>query len=367
MPIVKQFGFSTGAGAIQNIADHDDATFWAPLATGLDTITDQFLTADGTALNSAGSFAAIEYDFGAPVRLTSVVLKVETPLALGPAVLIGSDNPATSLADTCQSTDVLLAQYTQAQMTSSKVLEIIASKLVDLRFRYYRLLQRSSLITAAPPVPGAGTFSQFDAGSGNFTTPTYAGTFTIEGWGAGASGGVTGDAHNGGNTTVAKDSLFTLAAGGGVKASTAAANSGSGFGTGGVATGANTANTPGGDAGVPSPTSSALGTSGKGGDAPFGGPGGSPATNTDTMIRYGNKGQAPGGGGSGRNTSTSVAGGTAFKFPGGGAGSYFKHVLTRGINGPEPGDIIAWSVGAGGLSSIGDGSGANGRVRFSWT
>jgi hypothetical protein len=370
MTIAKQFGFATGAGAIQNIADHNDATFWAPLATGLDTITDQFLTSDGTSLNYAGSFAALEYDFGRDVRATSILIKVETLLTLGAAVLIGSDNPATSVADTCQTGDVLLAQYTQAQMVASKVLEITATKAVDLRFRYYRILQRSSAAAAAPPIPGSGPsgpFTQFDSSAGNFTTPTYSGTFTIEGWGGGASGGVTGNANAGGDTEVSKDSLFDLIAHGGHKATTSAANSGTGAGTGGTATGANTFNVTGGNAGVPSPTTTGGGTSGKGGDAPVGGLGGSPVSNSDTMIRYGINGAAPGGGGSGRNLSTSIAGGTYFKYPGGGTGAYFKHVLTRGIDGPEPGDVIAWSVGAGGVSPIGDGNGANGRVRFSWT
>lgn len=370
MPLVTQFGFATAAGLIQNIADRNEATFWKPLPTGLDTITDQFFTPDGTALNYGGSFAALQWDFGSDIRVTSFMIKVETHLSLGPAVLIGSANPASSVANTLQVGDVLLATYSADQIVSNNVLPVPVSKAADLRFRYYRLLQRTSDPVNAPPVAGAGVYGSYEGSSGLFETPSYSSLFIMEGWGGGASGGLTGNAVNGGDTTISRESAFILTAGGGVKATASAANSGTGAGTGGAASGANTLNVAGGDAGVPSPASSGEGLSGKGGDAPNGGGVGGPSqTNSGYMIRYGNDGQSPGGGGSGRNISTSIAGGTYFKFPGGGSGGYFKHVLRRGIDAaaPAPGDMIAWTVGAGGLSPSGDGHGANGRARFSWT
>ena len=366
MIVVRQYGFAAGSGDLQNLVDGDEATFWRPLSTGFDAYTTQFLTSGG-ALNVGGSFAALEWDFGTAIRATSVRIKVETPLTLGPSILIGSLSPATSVSNTMQAGDVLLAQFDEVKINSSKVMEIPVTKASDVRFRYYRLLQRSTSPAAAPPSTLGPNAVQFDSGAGSFETPDYGSTFTIEIWSAGASGGVSANANDGGDTTAGIDSLVVLTAEGGHKPTAVAPNLGTGAGTGGVASGGNAVNTNGGDGGLPSPLSAVGGESGKGGDAPLGGVGGSPQTNPGVMIVSGNDGTIPGGGGSGRNVSTSIAGGTYFKFPGGGSGCYVKHVLHRGVDGPEPGDVWGYEIGVGGVSPIGDGSGANGRARFSWT
>jgi hypothetical protein len=382
MPTVKQFGFATGAGVIANIVDGNLSTFWQPLATGFDAYPDQFMMPDDTALNYAGIFPAVEWDFGESVRVTSLFIKVETALTLGPAILVGSENPATSTANTLQAGDVLLAVYSGSQIVSNLLFDIPVTKADDLRFRYYRLLQRSSNPAHRPTTPLG--VKVYDSGSGNFSVEDYTDKFIIEVWGAGASGGVTANAQDGGNSTVA---TYSLVAEGGNKASQTTPNVGTGAGTGGAASGGNTANVPGGDGSVPSPPSVAEGISGKGGDAPFGSEGGAGVLNAYEGLKYGSSpygtkassleakgipGQTvdpglPGGGGSGRNIFAFVSGGSFFKYPGGGAGGYVKHVLTKGIDGPDVGDPIAYVVGAAGVSSQLDGAGAAGRVKFSWT
>lgn len=364
---VKQFGFSTGAGVLSNLVDKDRLTFWQPLATHLDTITDQFLLSDGT-LNYGGSFAALEWDFGVAVRAQTLLINVESALTLGDAVLVGSNNPATSIANTLQTGDVKLATFSPEQIVQNKTLAVEATIFNDLRFRYYRLLQRSSNPSAGPTVDANS--STFDtAGAAEFETPAYTDKFIIEMWGAGACAGVAADSNDGGDSTC---STYSLTAGGGNKPSATNPNLGTGTGTGGVATGGNNVNTPGGDAPLPSPTSIGEGLSGAGGSAPNGGLGGDGVPNNalttfSDAIKAGRAGVAPGGGGSGRNWAAGTGGGSYFKYPGGGAGSYVKHVLTKGIDGPDPGDMIDYVVGAGGVPSNLDGRGANGRVRFSWT
>jgi hypothetical protein len=140
MPTVSQFGFSTGSGVLANMVDGNPAVGWAPLADTFDAYTAPFLTFDGQP-NVGFSFPAIQFDFGEAVRAAFFLLQVETPHTLGPAILIGSDNPATSVANTIQAGDVLLGSYTAAQITGGQVLETLAN-LNDIRKRYLRLLQR---------------------------------------------------------------------------------------------------------------------------------------------------------------------------------------------------------------------------------
>lgn len=380
-PTVKQFGFATGAGALANIVDGSKITFWQPLATTFDFYTAQFFTPDGTALNYGGSFPAIEWDFGSPTRALTILLETATILTLGPGVLIGSSNPATSVTDTLQSGDTFLAQFSAGQITSNMVLQIPATSAADLRFRYYRLLQRTSASAFAPL--GPTNSRTLDSGAGSFAVVDYTDKFIIEIWGAGASGGISGNAQDGGNSTCA---TYALTAEGGKKATTTGPNSGTGAGLGGAASGGNTANITGEGGSPPAPATSDYGISGKGGDAPFGSVGGAGISNWSSgfpgsalafAILYGTKaGQltygfgleaetGPGGGGSGRNIWQFLIG--ASKYPGGGAGGYVKHVLTKGIDGPITGNLIAYAVGAGGISTQPDGGGARGRVRFSWT
>jgi hypothetical protein len=295
------------------------------------------------------------------------LLQTEASSTLGDGMLIGSTLPATSPTDVVHDSDTLLGIYTQAELNAGHVLKTRAFD-EDIRFRYYRLCQHQTGVPIqepyVPPPSVLGNTQTYDSGADNFVTPNYTSTLIIELWGGAACGGVSTNASDGNDTTC---TTYSLTAGKGHKASTAAANSATGAGTGGTPTGGNTANTNGGNGDPPSPASSAEGFSGKGGDSPNGGFGGDAVTNSGVALLQGNDGRAPGGGGSGRNVLTSIAGGTYFKYPGGGSGAYVKHVLIRGVAGsPNPGDLIAYSVGAGALSPIGDGDGANGRVKFTW-
>ena len=390
--IVKQIGFTPVAGSLLNLVDGNLTTFWQPAATDFFSYQDPFLTVMGEP-NVGKNFVALEFDLGLPLRVPLIQVRTETVVTLGPAMLIGSDFPASSAADVVQAGDVLMGMYTTVQITSNLVLET-AARLKDIRKRYYRLCQhfynaplsQSGGSGQGPDHIVGDNFSLYNAGSGDFTVVPYT-TLTIEGWGGGASGGLSPVAVSGTDTTV---STYSLLAHGGAAPTATVANSSTGFGIGGTASGGNTANLTGGNGGAPSPASILEGLSGKGGDAPNGGPGGgnggegssSPVygpnlapgaggvpTIIDPGVFYnGHDGYWPGGGGSGQNLLMPISGGQYIKNPGGGAGGYFKHVFTFGVSGsPAVGALISFAVGLGGIPTAkGDGQGAPGRVKFSW-
>lgn len=375
MPItVKQFGFANGSGVIGNLVDGNLSTSWTPLATDFAAYSDQFFIGDPglRSLNFGKPFPAIELDLGEARRVPQIFVKVQSLLTLGPAVLIGSHVGATSPADTLQNLDAFLAEYTIAEITSNRFLNVETMRQFDIKRRYLRLLQRSTDPAVVQPTPGPTNSFTFDSGAGSWQVPEYSDALTIECWGGGASGGLSAEAENGGATTAGKDSWGAMPlANGGVKATAVAANSSTGAGTGGTASGGNDTNTTGGNGSAPSPASSAIGYGGKGGDASNGGLGGdavylplvlAPGAN----FAYGNPGRGPGGGGSGR-VYWYPAGDVIYqKFPGGGSGGYSKHVVLRSSGDADPGTLLGYSVGNGGVSNKGDGRGAQGRVRFSW-
>lgn len=373
--IAKQFGFANNLGNIANLVDGDFSTYWSPLPTNFSGYPDQFFIGDPSlrSLNYGKPFPALEFDLGEAKRVTQIYLSLETALALGPAVLIGSHSPATSPANTLQNLDAFLAEYTQAEIVSNRFLPVTTMKQFDIRRRYLRLLQRSSQPSVVQPTPGPTNSFTFDSGAGSWQVVDYSVELTIEVWGGGASGGLSADAQNGGQSQAGKDSWGSLpTANGGVKATASSANSATGAGTGGTAANGNTLNTTGGDGGVPTPASSLIGFGGKGGDAPNGGLGGAAVYLPLVLawaqnFAYGNPGQGPGGGGSGRVYWYPSGDVIYQKFPGGGSGGYCKHVVARGSGLADPGSFIGYLVGAGGASNKGDGQGANGRVRFSWT
>ena len=371
---VKQFGLLQASGTLASIVDGDTGTGWAPGADGLETYTASFLNTVGQP-NSAASFPGFEFDFGVSVRVASFMFETETTGTLARGMLIASNNPATGVADMVQSGDVLLGIYEQDEVNSGRVLQTRARDL-DIRGRYVRFVMR----TSDPAVPDTSDEDYVDPASGNvfstpgpfaYVVPEYSGTFTIEGWGGGASGGVSANAQDGGQTRCQPNDSTLLLANGGSKSALTVANSAASSAAGGTASGANTANTTGGSGGTPSPTTTASGTSGAGGAAPNGGAGGVAVTGVlpsgpSGVVQYGNAGAVPGGGGSGRYQWVPSGDLLSYKYPGGASGGYFKHVLTRGAGGPEPGDIIIGVIGAGGVSNTGDGAGAHGRVKFSF-
>lgn len=387
-PIVTQFGFSTGSGSLANIGDGQLGTSWSPLATRFETYTAQFFADGGGGAiggrlpNVGASFPHLQFDLGEPKRVPKLTMVTGSFLAFGPALVVGSDNPSTSVATALQSGDILLGNFTAAQMNSGIALDLQPMKDADIRKRYIRILQRSSIVAVAPPPFPANTF-WYDSGSGNFTVPDYTTTFNIELWGAAASGGSSSVAIDGGDTivSIADASMppgylgFTLTAGGGHKATTNFANAPNAA-LGGTASGGNTLNLQGGPGGSPSNFNGNQGLGGAGGDSPFGGTGALGArlevSQWDsgalffTGSRFGIDGNAPGGGGSGANIFVPVSAGSFFKYPGGAGGGYVKHVLTRGAGGPVPGALIAFLVGIGGASNAVGGRGANGRAKFSW-
>lgn len=367
MPVIaKQFGFTNGSGLIGNIVDGNNVTFYRPLAADFAAYSAQFFQSDKVTLNVGAAFAALEFDLGAPKRIPQILFKVETLLTLGPSVLIGSDVGATSPADTLQAGDVLLDQYTARQMCGNRFLAVKVMQDADVRKQFLRFLQRSNLASAIAPTPGPANSVTYDFGEGAWETVPYSTALTIETWGAGASGGGPTVAQNGGTTSAGRDSSWNQISLGGVKS---AGGSGQPGGLGGTSSGANTENTTGGPGGAPSPLSGAPGYSGEGGTSPHGGIGGERIYQVFEIGRnyyYGHDGQGPGGGGSGHSMWYPAGDAVFDKKPGGGAGGYSKHVVTRGSGAAEPGDFIGYVVGNGGVSTNGDGRGAQGRVRFSW-
>lgn len=368
---VRQYGLVQRTGTLASIVDGDAGTGWAPVNDQLQGYPDGFFSAVDV-LNFGKPFPCIEFDYGEPVRLSAFLLQVEQIQTVGDGVLIASNNPAHSVADTLQVGDLLLGSYTRAQLVAGRVLQTLAAT-QNIQGRYIRLLQRDTL-HPAPLLDGGGgtpdggggvnggTFAYFDGVSGDFIMPNYSSTLTIEGWGSGASGGTTGMANAGGDTTV---STYSLTAHGGAKSTATTPNGTPTPAAGGTATGGNQANVTGGAGGVP-----VNGVSGKGGDAPFGGSGGDAVSAPVPWTSFsGHDGAAPGAGGSGFCVLLNHIAGAdqATAFPGGAAGGYFKHVLTKDVDGPDPGDHIAYACGLGGAPTNGNGAGAPGRVRFSWT
>jgi hypothetical protein len=206
----------------------------------------------------------------------------------------------------------------------------------------------------------------FDSGSGNFTVPAY-NTLVVEGWGGGSPGMATTPpatfayGTDGGDTTV---STLSLTAGGGKK------TSGTGAGTpgaGGVATGGdvNTSGSQGVAGGAYN------GVNGQGGASPNGGATTPPPVGQGVpgLFVVGNNGNLPGAGGSAPTYNVS---GSQFNTCGGSGGAYVKKTYSLGAPGaPSPGALLAYAVGAGGVAdtslSFDPGSGANGRVRFTWS
>lgn len=372
--VVTQFGFSNGSGLLANIGDDSLATSWSPLATQFETYSDQFFIGDpvGQVLNVGGSFPHVQLDQGEPKRVPAITFVTGSVFALGAAVIIGSDNPSTSLITAMQTGDIFLGEFTTAQMNSGRALDLLPMKNADIRKRYIRILQRSSASADAPASFPANTY-WYDSGSGNFEVPEYSTTFVIELWGGGPSGGASSVATDGGDTTC---STYGLTAEGGNKASTNFPNAPN-TAVGGVGIGGNTLNLQGDPGGSPSTFNGSEGYGGPGGGSPFGGVQSEGArlevNQWDsgaiffTGSRFGHDGNAPGGAGSGSNIFIPSAGGVFSKYPGGSGAGYVKHVLTRGIDGPEPLDLIAFAVGNGGATNAVGGKGAQGRAKFSWT
>lgn len=371
MPLIaKQFGFANGFGAIGDIVDADILTGWSPLETDFAAYTDQFFQSDRTSLNIGKPFPAIEIDLITPQRVSMFQLKVETSLTLGPTILIGSDNGASSPANTLQAGDVLLGQFTGVQICSNRIIEVPGMRDEAIFKRFLRFLQRTSSVDPAVVDPGHGPANSvtYDVGAGAWEVVPYSTSLTIETWGGGAAGGTGSDAQDGGATVAGRDVSWVQTSNGGIKSVDAFVG-----GVGGTSSGANTVNLPGGHGEPPAPTNGAQGYSGAGGNSPFGGLGGARIYQTVDLatLSYqnyflGNPGGAPGAGGGGLSMWYPAGDVVFVKNPGGGAGGYSKHVVARGSGAAEPGDFIGWSVGNGGLTKK-NGNGAQGRVRFSWT
>src|SRR4051812_17003237 len=121
-PVVRQYGFTNGSGALANLVDHDDATFWAPLADGFDSHVTPPVADSGLVVVGANC-PAIEFDFGDQARIPAFFAKVQGPSSLGQCFLICSQLPATSTADVVQSGDLWAGgMYTVAQMNSNQAL-----------------------------------------------------------------------------------------------------------------------------------------------------------------------------------------------------------------------------------------------------
>ena len=376
-PTVSVIGLTTAAGTLGKIVDGDEGDGWTPAATRLTSLTDAF-TDSALAPQVGKAFACIQFDFGIATRVPLFLVQVESEFGLGDCMLIGSDNPATIATNIVQTDDVLLGLYPRHEVVAGAILAT-AMKDTAISKRYLRMVFHATgaLMTpdGTPTETGGGSSNSvwFDSGSGNWTASGWddsANYLTIEGWGGAASGGESATAVDGGDTTC---STFSLLAEGGSKSAITTPNTTGTPAPGGPASGGDTENTTGGDGGLPAydGPSGWSGFSGKGGDAPHGGLGGPAVYSNDPFngFKVGKDGSAPGGGGSGRIVFVPSSGGSFSKYPGGAAGGYFKHIVTIGGVSPdvEPGDLIAYSVGAGGVSTQPNGRGANGRIKFSWS
>jgi hypothetical protein len=376
-PTVTVIGLTTAAGSLAKIVDGDEGAGWNPGATRLSSLTDTFTDITG-APNVGKAFACLQFDYGVAVRAPLFLVQVQSSFSLGDCMLIGSDNPATVPTDIVQSGDILLGLYPRHQVVAGAILTT-AMKTTDVSKRYLRLVFHATgaLMTpeGTPTIEGGSSANSrwFDGTSGSFEVPDVGGgspyILTAEGWGAGASGGESGNASDGGDSSISYDFTVVIAEGG-FKSALTTVETGGSPALGGTASGANVANISGGVGGMPSPSSGGFaGYSGKGGDSPNGGTGGAEVYSGHPFraARAGNAGNGPGGGGSGRILFGTGMSGMFEKSPGGGAGAYFKHQLVVSDSGDVTvGGLIGFVAGAGGVSSQPNGNGAPGRIKFSW-
>lgn len=190
----------------------------------------------------------------------------------------------------------------------------------------------------SPWLNGVGAI-QVLTGSGNFTVPD--GVYRIRAEGVAGGGGGGGGSNNGGTGGSTTFGAITATGGtGGI-----AYNSTSRGGTGGTSSGANF-NCAGGD-GMPGDPVSSFG--GTGGASFYGG-----GARGGQSNQVGSDGSCFGSGGGGGSVAGADGAG------GGGAGAYFRAVLDV-----EPGNVIAYAVGAGGAGGSGGfngGAGAPGTI-----
>ena len=137
---VTQFGFVQAGGSLGNLVDADLATFWKPLADGLDAYT-AIPVADSGIVLPGSPRPAIQFDFNDQVRVPMFQFKVETPATLGHCFLIASQNAATSVDNTIFDTNDICAggYYTVAQMNSNAPLETKA-RINPIRARFWRFV-----------------------------------------------------------------------------------------------------------------------------------------------------------------------------------------------------------------------------------
>lgn len=135
-PWVQQFGMSTHGGALDNMLDGDETTFWQPYADGFDAYTVPPV-GDAAFPIVGANCPAIQFDFGTPVSIAIFRVKVETVATLGWTWLLASDNTATGTEDVVQEGDIYAGRYTVRQMNSNVPLITFAAT-QDIRKRYWR-------------------------------------------------------------------------------------------------------------------------------------------------------------------------------------------------------------------------------------
>jgi len=185
------------------------------------------------------------------------------------------------------------------------------------------------MMIPGPPQVVPATYYFTPVGYNYFKIPPY-NTLTLNIWGAGAGGGTSGAGENGTNgvSSLFYDGITTPTAGGG-----------SGFGSGGTATGGNT-NLSGGSSGENL----------EGGSSPYGG------------GTSGGHGNYPGGGGAGGSGGGGGPGGPGNYPLGGGGGAFCQRIYLPGNL--TIGTTYTLYVGSAGLGSSYGYNGANGEIEI---
>lgn len=139
-PTISMIGLLTQAGAIQNMCDGSDLTFWQPYADGLDSYLQPPVGDAGFVIADGSPRPCIQFDFGENVRIPMFRVKVDGPKSIGQCYLIASDNTATSLTDTVQASDINAGgYYTPEQMNSGNAL-ITKAQTTPIRKRFWRFV-----------------------------------------------------------------------------------------------------------------------------------------------------------------------------------------------------------------------------------
>lgn len=137
--VAKSFGFTTKSGVIKNLVDGDVAVGWSPFSSSFNGNGGAAAFVDVITTSPTAPYAALEFDMGEVCTVKYFNFAVAGEFSLPACVLYGSNNPATSTADTLQIGDTKLGTYSVKEMNLPDIRTLPAAS-SDAQYRYYRFV-----------------------------------------------------------------------------------------------------------------------------------------------------------------------------------------------------------------------------------